>query len=153
MMPSELISGAPTATLLPCASRTSSLANSFSIGASNLIVTSGVVAIVCPAAGCSSSGNECAEASSAPPNTIVIMIAATVKASDLSNRNMFPLMDRSSSPQIVKGPVALGDYRIIEDVDEPEHGRVSRRSARIVECELGADAHLESITHISDTGS
>src|ERR1700683_3573945 len=154
MMPSELITGVPTTTLLPCASSTSSFANSFSIGASNLIVTSGVVTIVWPADGCSSSGNECADASGPPPVAITISIAPIVNGkSDLSNRSNFLLMDRSSSPQIVKGPVACRDYRIIEDVDEPEHGTVNSGPARIVKRELRADAHLESIAYVRDTRS
>src|ERR1700730_132728 len=66
-IPPEPTSGEPVVSGLPSAPITSSLANTFSMGASNLIVTSeGGAESRWPADGVSCSGNECAEATGTP---------------------------------------------------------------------------------------
>ena len=78
--------GGPVVSGLPSVSSTSSLANSFSMGASNLIETSdGGVENCCPAEGVSCSGNECAAATGTP----VRLAAKDNSAPNINNLTVF----------------------------------------------------------------
>src|ERR1700689_1377090 len=142
-MPSSLTCGDPTARFCPSALVTSSLANSFSIGASNLILTSdGAAASFWPAAGLSSSGNECAAAT--------IALLTTIATSAEPSTNIFrTFMWFSFSVQL---PVALRKYRIPKNIQEPEDRCMITGYARLVERELGADAEFEPVADVCDSG-